>query len=76
MNKERRRLLATAISHLNRADDLVNMALDQESDCLSNMPENLECSQRYEKMEVAVSNMEDALSSIGEAIESLDVALE
>lgn len=51
MNRVRRELLKTANNYLEKASDLVSTALDQESDCLDNMPENLEASDRYEKME-------------------------
>ena len=49
--------------------------LDQE-DCLSNSPENLEYSERYEKMEATVEKLESAVNSIGEARDFIESAVE
>ena len=40
------------------------------------MPENLMESERYEKAEAAISNMEDAVSNLEEAISSIEAAME
>lgn len=67
MNKKRREMLGSAIALLDRASVIVNTALDQEQDCIDNMPENLQMSDRCEKMECAVEFLEDAVSCIEEA---------
>lgn len=64
MNNKRRALLKKAIIYLDLAEDCVSRATDGEQDCLDNMPENLQYSDRYEKMESAVSSLEAALESI------------
>ena len=51
MNNKRRDLLKLAVQLLERASGYVSQALDAEQDCLDNMPENLQSSERYEKME-------------------------
>lgn len=76
VNKERRNLLSKAQSALNTAENYVTQALDDEQDCLGNMPENLEGSERYEKMEAAVEQMEYAVECITNAYEALDEASE
>lgn len=76
MNKERRNLLSKAQSALNTAESYVTQALDDEQDCLGNMPENLEGSERYEKMESAIEQMEEALDHISSATEALESAAE
>ena len=65
MNSARRDRLRTARDMLEAAKQTVDMALDEEQDALDGMPENLEYSERYCKMEDAV----DALSSASESIE-------
>lgn len=67
MNKKRREQLQNAISYLNRAATIVDNALDQEQDCLDNMPENLQMSDRCEAMENAIVYLEDAASYIEDA---------
>lgn len=41
MNRTRRELLNRAKILLDQASELISTALDQEQDCLDNMPENL-----------------------------------
>lgn len=76
MNKARRKNLKQAMLYLDMAFNLVENARDDEQDCLDNMPENLEYSERYEKMENAVEKLEDAISSIEEAKDALEEAAE
>lgn len=76
MNNKRRDLLRLAIQYLDKACDYVGQALDEEQDCFDNMPENLESSERYEKMESAISNLYDAIEDIDSAKENIEGACE
>lgn len=67
MNNKRRELLKSAISLLDRVSSIVNNAIDQEQDCLDNMPENLQMSERYENMEAAVECLEEAILHLDDA---------
>lgn len=64
MNKKRRELLKSAMPFLTQASSIIERAAEQESDCLDNMPESLQDTDRYEKMERAVENLEAALEHI------------
>ena len=75
MNEKRRESLRAAVSLLDRAETLVNTVCDQESDVLDNYPENLQGSERFEKMEDAVDSLNDALESIGEAKDRIEAAI-
>ena len=59
---------------LNKASAIIDAARDGEQDALDNMPENLEGTDRYEKMEIAVDNMEDAIEKIDRVVELLTYA--
>lgn len=74
MNNKRRDLLRLAGNMLDRALGYVTRALDAEQDCLDNMPENLQYSERYEKMEAAIDNLETAVERIDEAKDCLEEA--
>ena len=50
MNDRRRQLLKTAIQYLNKAEAYASQALDGEQDCLDNMPEILQQSEKTEKI--------------------------
>ena len=54
---------------LGTASGLVSTALEQEEDALDNMPENLQGSERYEKIEAAVDLLNNASEYIDSAIE-------
>ena len=61
MNKNRRKLLDSAREYLSKAAKIIEIASEQESDCLDNLPESLYGSERYEKMESAIEFLEEAL---------------
>lgn len=67
MNKKRRALLESATEYLSKAANIIETASEQESDCLDNMPENLQGSERYEKMESVIGFLEDALEHVENA---------
>ncbi len=74
MNKQKREQLKKAKILLTNATEIVSAVLDDERDCLDNMPDNLMYSDRYEAMETAVDRLEVAVSSMEEANECLDEA--
>ncbi len=76
MNKNRRAKLSEAEACLQRAQMIVSIALDEENDCMNNMPEGLEDSEKYERMEAASDNLDSALWSINEALDYIDRAKE
>ena len=75
MNKKRRELLTSAIPFLSQAASIIERAAEQESDCLDNIPENLQDTDRYEKMEKAVESLEAALENIESAREFVSEAI-
>jgi DNA repair ATPase RecN len=75
MNKKRRTELREVISKLDDCRTAIDMILSEEADCLGNMPENLEYSEQYEKMEEVVDNLEEALDEIDSVIDSLESAV-
>lgn len=76
MNNRKRQKLNMAISLLREAAGYVDDVKDDEDDALSNMPENLQYSDMYMKMEKAVDALESASESIESAIDGIDEATE
>lgn len=76
MNNQKREKLKLARGFLSKASDIVSSVLDDEQDCLDNMPDNLQYSDKYEKMEAAISKLEDGLNNIEAAEECLEEAAE
>lgn len=74
MNNQKRNKLKLAREYLSKASDIVSDVLDDENDSLDGMPENLQYSDRYERMEAAISKLEDGLNNIEAADECLSEA--
>ena len=71
MNNSRRKILKRALSMLESASQIISQATEQEQDSLDNLPESLQSSERYEKMEDAVSLLESAIEDIDSASDKL-----
>lgn len=76
MNKIRRKELDNLVEQLVSIREILDNLKDDEQDYMDNMPENLQSSERYEKAENAVSDMELALDSIDEVISYIESASE
>lgn len=76
MNKQRRKELNEIISKLESLRDDLECLQNEEQDYHDNMPENLQCSERGERSEEAVSSLEDALYNIDSAIDNINEAIE
>lgn len=76
MNNKRRDLLKSAVVLIERASGIVSRALDEEQDCLDNMPENLLDSDRCQKMELAIERLEEAVEQIDRVVECIEEACE
>lgn len=64
--------VATAKEKLEELQSSIESVRDEEQECMDNMPENLQGSERYTTAEQAVDNLDNAASSIEELIEAID----
>lgn len=71
MNKERRRDIRKSITFLDEAREALEIVKDDEEESFENLPEGIQCSERGEKMEEAISVLEDVISSLEDHVESL-----
>ena len=77
MNKERRKALKEIIETLESIKDIdLSTLLAEEEEYRDNIPENLQCSEKYDasanscdSLDQAIGNIEDAICFIQEAIE-------
>lgn len=76
MNNTRRNAIKKLIADAEYIKDRLDSILEDEQDALDNMPESLQDTERYERMEEAVSNLEYALDGIDDVINYLDTARE
>lgn len=75
MNDRRRKRLQQAMAALGTVNAAVSAAADEEQDCLDNLPENLQGSEQYEKMENAVSLLQEAVENLDAAFDRIQEAL-
>ena len=64
MNKARRKALGEIYDALALLAERLEELFDEENEAFSNIPENLQGSDRYQSAEEAVSNLEEALESL------------
>ena len=76
MNDMKRRALTNAKSALNNASAVIASVIDSENDSIDNIPENLQSSDRFARMERAVSLLEDAIDYLDSAMTNIDEASE
>ncbi len=72
MNKNKRAKLKEASDLISKAGSIVEGVMEDEQECLDNMPENLQGSERCSAMEEAIDNMGEALDHIALAEECID----
>lgn len=75
MNNIRRKALQKIYAAIEEAKEDLEMVFDEEQEAFDNIPENLEGSERYEKAEMAVDNLETAMSELEEVLECIEEAI-
>ena len=75
MDDKRRGQLRDALKMLTSAATIVDSVCDKEQDCMDNYPENLQGTERFERMEDAVDSLNDALEKIDDAKSSIESAI-
>ena len=76
MNKVQRNQIEKWIDSITEIKEGVESMIEEENEKYENMPENLQDSERGEKMHEGSENLEAAASSLEEAIDSLNSAIE
>lgn len=76
MNKQRRNQLAEFISKIEEAKETLEILKDEEEEYRDNIPENLMTSEKYERAETAVLNMEEAVQVLEDVIDQIQEAME
>lgn len=76
LNNKRRTRLRSIEEDLGRVLNLLNSIYDEEQDCMDNVPENLQDSERYSNMEACVEALSDAVYNLEEAMDSIKEAID
>ena len=75
MNNNRRKRLREIEEALDKCWSLLSDIFDEETECLDNIPENLQDTDRCEKMRMYADSIEDACGFVEEALSSVREAL-
>lgn len=76
MNADRRKRISALWDKLDEIKTEIEAIMEEEQDSYDNLPESLQQSERGEKMESAIDNLESAASSIDDVIEYLQESIE
>lgn len=74
MNNKRRAQLEGLADKLREVQAVLGLICDQEQECMDNMPESLQESDRYYKMDEAVDSLNSAIDKIDEVLDSITEA--
>ena len=75
MNKNGREKLKNALQMLHGAAAIIGSVCDREENCMDNIPENLQGTERFAHMEDAAEQLNDALEHLDEAKEHIQNAI-
>ena len=76
MNKQRRARIQEVVDQISVLCQELEELRDEEQEYMDNMPENLQCSEKYEIAEEAVDNLDSTIGSLEEAIDYANEASE
>lgn len=76
MNKPRRKELQAIYDLISEAKERLEAVRDEEEEYKDNMPENLQCSEKYERAEEIVDNLDEAIDELDTILETIEEATE
>lgn len=76
MNAKRRKELEKVIELIEDAKNKLEALKDEEQEAFDNMPESLQYSEKGERMEEIISNLDDSLSDLESTIENITFSIE
>jgi flagellar biosynthesis chaperone FliJ len=71
MNKERRKLLQSAVEHFEKAKEIITQVKEGEEEAHDNMPDGLKDGEKGEQMQNYISDLEEMETSIDEHLEKI-----
>ena len=75
INQKKRKRLSEAVALLRRAGDIISSVESDESNCLDNVPENLEYSEKAERLSDNCDALCDAEDYVDEAVSKVEMAM-
>ena len=76
VNNQRRKKINTIIEKISYIKDEIEIIYEEEQDCMSNIPENLQGSDRYIQSEDACDIMSECIENLDDIISILEEVIE
>lgn len=74
MNKSRRNQLIKLQDTINTVKEALEALLEEEEEARDNIPESMQCSERYERADAACDAIQSAIDALEEAAEDVEEA--
>lgn len=75
MNNKRRIALGGIIYDLETVTEKLTNIGEEEQECVDNLPESLQYSDKADKMQEAIANIDEAITSINDASDNIKEAM-
>lgn len=72
MNKIRRKKIEKIYFKLEEIKSEIEFIIEEEQECLDNIPENLQSSEKYAKSEESISDLENVTENIADCLSNLE----
>lgn len=76
LNNTRRKKLQEIYDIISDAKEQLEILYDEEETYKDSIPENLQNSERYEKAEYAINNIDYAISSLDDALDNIEETIQ
>ena len=76
MNKLRRKEIDRAVELVSRAADIIWQAAGEEQKYYDNAPENMQCSEKFERAETVAADLEEAAGTLTDMQSELESSKE
>ena len=76
MNAQKRKELQEAIDYLEKARVIIEEIRDEEQNCFDNLPEGLQCSEKGDKFQEAIDNLDTVASDLDQSIMTVEETIQ
>lgn len=75
MNKQNRKQLQKAIDLLNSANEIITSIKEKEEEKFENLPEGIQDSERGERFQESIDNLDNAISDLWSVVEYVYIVI-
>lgn len=76
MNAQKRKELQKAIDYLEKAKTIIEEIRDEEQECFGNLPEGLQYSEKGDRFQEAIDNLDTVASDLDQSIMTVEETIQ